>query len=114
MRRVAIALLLLVAVALAAGTALARPPATPALRVVERTPLVVRGANFHSTERVTLRALGVVRVVHTTASGVFRTRLGAAPTDRCSFLVVAVGASGDHARARVFPPRAMCAPAKSP
>ena len=74
MRRVAIALLLLVAVALAlaAGTALARPPATPALRVVKRTPLVVRGANFHSTERVTLRAPSVVRVVHTTASGVFR------------------------------------------
>ncbi len=112
MRRVAIALLLLVAVALAAGTALARPPATSALRVVERTPLVVRGANFHSTERVTLRAPGVVRVVHTTASGVFRTRLGAAPTDRCSFLIVAVGASGDHAQARVFP-RVRCARPRS-
>ena len=75
MRRVAIALLLLVAVALAAGTALARPPATPALRVVKRTPLVVRGANFHSTERVTLRAPGVVRVVHTAStSGVFGPR----------------------------------------
>ena len=115
MRRVVIALVLLVVGAAAAGVAFARTTApAPTLRVVERTSLVARGANFHSTERVTLRAPGVVRVVHTTAAGGFRVRLGEAPTDRCSFSILAVGAHGDQAQARVFRPRTMCAPATSP
>lgn len=115
MRNVATALVLLfMAGTLAPGVALARTSASPgpSLRVVTRTPLVVRGANFHPSERVTLRAPRAVGVVRTTAAGAFRAGLGALATDRCSFTLVAVGARGDRALVRVFGPRAMCAPAK--
>ena len=37
--------------------------ATPALRVVTRTPLVVTGVHFRAAERVTVAAAGVTRVV---------------------------------------------------
>jgi hypothetical protein len=106
MRKIATVLVLLLAAGTQVGASLGS--STPTLRVVERNPLVVRGVHFHPAERVTVRARHVVRVVHTSATGVFRARLRALPTDRCSFGIVAVGARGDRAQLRV---RAMCPPA---
>jgi hypothetical protein len=101
-KKIVTALVLLVAAGtLAAGASLGSTG--PSLRVVEHSPVVVRGARFHPGERVTVRApaLQVVRVVHSTTIGTFRARLGRPPTDRCSFAIVAVGAKGDRATARV-------------
>jgi hypothetical protein len=106
MRRIATALLLLVIGVPVAGASLGRT--TPSLRVVHRTPLVVRGAHFRPAETVTVHAARKVRVVHATATGTFRVRLGSVLTDRCSFAIVAVGAHGDRAQVRA---RAMCPPA---
>ena len=106
MKTIATVLVLVVAAgAQAAGASLGRTD--PSLRVVKHSPVVVRGARFHPAERVTVRApaLHAVRVVHTTATGTFRARLGRPPTDRCSFAIVAVGARGDRAQAKVH---AMC------
>jgi len=83
----------------------------PTLRFVERHPLVVRGVGFHPSERVTVRAPNVVRVVRTSATGVFRADLGVLPADRCSVGIVARGALGDRAQLKV---RAMCPPAAAP
>ena len=105
-KNIATALVLLVAAGtLVAGASLGSTG--PSLRVVKHSPIVVRGARFHPGERVTVRApaLDVVRVVHTTVTGRFRAGLGRPPTDRCSFAIVAVGARGDRAEAKV---RAMC------
>jgi hypothetical protein len=105
-QKIAIAAVLLVAAGtLAAGASLGSTG--PSLRVVKHSPVVVRGARFHPAERVTVKspALQVVRIVHTTTTGTFRARLGRPPTDRCSFAIVAVGARGDRATARV---PAMC------
>jgi hypothetical protein len=106
MRKIATALLLLVIGVPVAGASLGRT--APSLRVVHRRPLVVRGAHFRPAERVRVRTLRNVRVVHTTASGAFRVSLGPVPTDRCSFGILAVGAHGDRAQVRA---RAMCPPA---
>lgn len=105
-KKIATALMLLVAAGtLAVGVSLGS--IGPSLRVVKHSPVVVRGARFHPGERVTVKApaLNVVRVVRTTSIGTFRARLGLPPKDRCSFAIVAVGARGDRAAAKV---RAMC------
>jgi hypothetical protein len=106
MRRIATALLFLATGVPVAGASLGRT--APSLRVVHRMPLVVRGTRFRPAERVTVRAPGTDRVVHTTAAGAFRVHLGSVPTDRCSFGISAVGAYGDRAQVRA---RAMCPPA---
>lgn len=107
MRIIATVLVLLVAAGTqVAGASLGRT--APTIRVMNYTPLVVRGAHFHAAERVTVRALHVVRVVRTTASGTFRVRFGALSTDRCSLAIVAVGARGDRAQIKA---RSMCPPA---
>lgn len=106
MRKIATVLVLLLAAGTSAATASLGSTA-PSLRVVKHSPVVVRGARFHPAERVTVRApaLRAVRIVHANASGTFRVRLGVPPSDRCSFAIVARGASGDRAQAKV---RAMC------
>jgi hypothetical protein len=106
MRKIATALLLLAVGVPAAGASLGRT--APSLRIVRRTPLVVRGAHFRPAEKVTVRAPRTVRIVDTTATGAFRVSLAPVPADRCSFRVAAVGAHGDRAQVRA---RAMCPPA---
>jgi len=111
MRRVAVVVVLLAAGAqVTAGAALART--APRLSVVERSPLVVRGAHFQPGERVTVKAPHLSRVVRTTARGTFRADLGTVTGDRCSMRIVATGARGDTAT--VLPWRALCAPAATP
>jgi hypothetical protein len=81
--------------------------ATPALRVLTREPLAVRGTGFRPAEKVRVTALGSIKrlVRQTTADerGAFKAsfRLGA---DRTSHLVVAaVGSHGSRATVTVKP-----------
>jgi hypothetical protein len=78
--------------------------ALPALRVLDLTPVSVRGTHFASGERVvvTLRAGTAkrVRTVRVTTRGAFTVGFGTlAEQDRCSgsVAVTAVGARGDRA-----------------
>ena len=84
---------------------------TPALHVVTKSPLVVRGTAFKTGERVTLTVAGTTFVVRTTRLGTFRANLGAVLGDRCSYRIVASGARGDRA---MLAARTGCAPASSP
>jgi hypothetical protein len=86
----------------------AEAAATPSLRVVDRSPLVVVGAKFHPGERVTVKVAGVSRVFPVTQLGSFKANLAGLVGDRCSFQIVAVGSRGDRV---VFPVRTECAPA---
>ena len=100
-------LLVLVALGvLATAAAVASADTRPALRAVDRSPLVVRGTGFDRLERVTLNARTVRgnRVVrHATASrlGVFTARFDV-PLGTCSGIrsVTAVGAKGSLAMLR--------------
>ena len=92
----------------------ARTGARPALRFVRIDPLVVRGLDFRSDERVTVTARlpRVTRTAHVTASsaGAFRVRLGRVRSyDPCASIlfVAARGSLGSEASIRT-PPR-MCA-----
>ena len=111
MRRVVA--LVVVFSAAAAGTAFAAVAARPALRVVEASPLVVRGTGFHARERtrVTLYAEQTkTEVVTATAAGTFRVSFGDVPLSRCDgFRIVAVGRAGSRARL-VRPPLPECNP----
>jgi len=103
MRRIVlISALLLVLVPAASATA------TPSLRLVTTTPLVVKGVNFHPGERVTVRVGTAKVVVRAGVAGTFRVNLGAPLVDRCSSGIVAAGAGGDQAALFL---RALCAPA---
>jgi hypothetical protein len=101
-RIVVISALLLVLAPAAAATA------TPSLRIVTTTPLVVKGVNFQPGERVTVRVGTAKVVVRASVAGTFRVSLGAPLVDRCSAGIVAAGARGDQAGLFL---RAMCAPA---
>jgi hypothetical protein len=82
--------------------------ATPSLRLVTRSPLVVKGAHFHSGERVTLKLGDAKLVVRAGVTGAFQANLGSLIPDRCSFAIVAAGARGDQA---VVLLRTACPPA---
>ena len=103
MRRIVVTSALVLALAPVAGAA-----ATPSLRLVTRTPLVVKGVNFHPGERVTVRVGDAKVVVRAGVAGTFRVNLGAPLVDRCSSGIIAAGARGDQAALFL---RAMCAPA---
>src|SRR3954453_23051415 len=106
MRRIILTGGLLAALAAPAGAVTA-----PALHVVTKNPLVVRGTNFHARERVTVVSGATTVVVRTTPAGAFRANLGAVLGDRCSYRIVATGARG----ARVsLAARTGCAPASTP
>jgi hypothetical protein len=97
--------------ALAAATASAAD-LRPALRVVDRQPLVVRGVHFRPHERVRLTGAAIRPAsVTTTAAGSFVVRLTQTSDDRCSgvMLLVAVGAAGDRAVLKL--PQPECPPA---
>src|SRR3954470_10669019 len=83
----------------------------PTLRVVTKSPLVVRGTSFKAGERVTVSAVGPKVVVRTSPPGAFRATLGDVLVDRCTGRVVASGARGDHASIAW---RVECAPASTP
>jgi len=101
-RIVLISALLLVLAPVAAAAA------SPSLRLVTTTPLVVKGAYFHPGERVIVRFGATKIVVRAGVTGTFRASLGAPLADRCSSGIVAAGTRGDQAALFL---RAMCAPA---
>ena len=98
-----------VLVAGAAASAEGRTAAGPALKLMKRDPLQVRGLRFKVGERVRVTATSattpkaITRVVRTGAHGTFSARLG--HWNRCGAVVVkASGASGDRARLVIQPP----------
>ncbi len=87
--------------ALAAGASASKP----ALQVIQRTPLKIRGAHFKLREHVRIAAASnsksAVRTVRTTARGTFTVDLG----NWCDAVIVkAVGAKRDRATLVVPPP----------
>jgi hypothetical protein len=105
---------LIALVALVAGSATAGAASRPALRLLDRSPVTVRGDHFAPRERVRLTVTSdgeVKRVaVRSTANGIFRASLETMTVDRCSMVrVVAVGGEGSHAVLKMLPPP-MCMP----
>jgi hypothetical protein len=83
----------------------------PTLRIEKTSPLVVSGSGFGASERIRLRISGGngQRLVTADAKGSFAIRLGTLRAIRCAaFVVVAVGADGHTASARL--PRTACLP----
>ncbi len=97
--------LLLAAAALTAGAAASpatRSAAKPALQLVQRSPLQVRGVHFKIRERVRVTASNgedtLVRFARTTRRGTFLVDFGAFASDGCSPISFkAVGTRGDRA-----------------
>jgi hypothetical protein len=88
-----------------ASPAATRTASKPALKVIQRTPLKIRGIHFNLRERVRITAASnaksAVRNVRTTARGRFTVDLG----NWCDAVTVkAVGARGDRAKLVVPPP----------
>ena len=94
-----LALAILVAAAGVAPVALGA--VSPALKIVQHSPLVVSGSHFRGNELVTVTArLSGPRVAHVVAnaSGSFRASFGPVKGGRCALLRVdAVGARGSRA-----------------
>jgi hypothetical protein len=106
MRVVAPVLVAIAALAVAAPAA--TPRAKPSLRVVDTSPLAVRGAAFHVRERVRVQVSGsatALRIVRASAVGTFTATFPAVFVDRCSdsLAVVAVGTSGARASVKLVP-----------
>ena len=89
----------------ASGTA--RPTASPALRVPNTAPFVVRGNSFKSREqvRVVTQVQGRhVKIVRATATGVFTARFAGVSVKGCTaYIVRATGSKGSHAYLRHLP-----------
>ena len=106
-----IALLIVPAALMGAAAAASSNAAAPALALVQRTPLKVRGFHFQSRESVRVTAMTTDGrasvVVTTTQRGRLRASFGDFSPPPCLRLIVkAVGARGDRARLIVDPPRA--------
>ena len=98
----------------AAAAALAVPAGAeraPTLRMVNFTPLVVRGTAFVPREVVTVTAPTGRIQVRTTATGSFVASFRGTPRCSSGGVVVAVGARGERVLLRL--PLTMCAPAMS-
>ena len=103
--------LALAAVALAAAAASAGAAATPTLRLVNMSPLVVRGTAFVPREAVTVSTPYGHTRIRATATGGFVVRFGRVPRCSSGGVVVARGAHGERVLLRL--PLTMCAPAMS-
>src|SRR5262245_60699960 len=101
--------LLLVPAAAAALAAPAGAERTPSLRLVDFTPLVVRGTAFVPREVVTVTAPTGRITVRTSATGAFVASFGGAPRCSSGGVVVARSAHGERVMLRL--PVTMCAPA---
>jgi hypothetical protein len=93
-------------------------PAAPrqarvALRIVDTSPLTVRGTGWHARERVRVKVAAeatTTRTVQTTLAGAFTTAFPTVTVQRCGdpVWITAIGASG--ARATVKLPVPECPP----
>jgi hypothetical protein len=115
MRTLVLCLIALVLPASAAGVgAGSEAKRVPALRLLDRQPLTLRGKSFLPRElvRVTVTTDGksTVKRIRATATGTFTANFVAVELDRCSgALVVASGLRGSQARLKVAQPA--CPPA---
>jgi hypothetical protein len=100
MKQATLVVLLLIGVSTAAA-AFAASSSRPTLRVVDRTPVVVRGAGFVADERVSVvlsAGARSTRVVRATQAGAFVVRFKAS-LGRCSrYSLQAFGSAGSRAR----------------
>jgi hypothetical protein len=89
------------------GVSPAAPGSSPALRLVDATPLTVRGTGFAGHERVRLRLKResgvVVRRAQATATGRFVVRFGVVVPPCPTWAVVARGSLGSRATLRPDP-----------
>ncbi|MGB2951906.1 MAG: hypothetical protein WBB74_00780 [Gaiellaceae bacterium] len=97
-----LAAIIAAAVSFQGGTSLARGDASrPALRLVDSSPLIVRGTGFKVRERVRVVFEGGTRVTRTTiadARGRFVVRLRGVDANACAgFSIRAVGNRGSRA-----------------
>jgi hypothetical protein len=112
--RAVLGLVALVPVVFVASASSTSPAAKPALRVVDRTPLLVAGRGFHTGERVrvVVRGEGMRNVRRTRASarGTFRVRFEGVSASGCGggLDVRAVGGAGSTAVAKIVFP--LCPP----
>ena len=103
--------LLLVPVAALAIASPAGAERTPTLRLVNFTPLVVRGNAFAPRETVTVTAPTGRIQVRTSATGAFVASFDGMPRCSSGGVVVARSANGERVLLRL--PLTMCAPAMS-
>jgi len=100
MKQATLAVLLLVGVSTAAA-AFAGSSSRPTLRVVDRTPVVVRGTGFAAAERVSVvlsAGSRSTRIVHATQAGVFVARFKVS-LGRCArYSLQTFGSAGSRAR----------------
>lgn len=78
----------------------------PSLRVVDTSPLTVRGLGFKPNERVTLVVAAGTRMVrhtHAGSGGAFMLRIGADINNCAGFSVTATGNHGSHATLKRAP-----------
>ncbi len=97
----------------AAGLGIDASQKRPALRLVDRQPLILKGVRFKARERVRVvveAADGeMVRVVRARVTGSFVASFGDVVFDRCTGLrVVATGARGSRASLKL--PKPACPP----
>lgn len=83
----------------------------PALRIVDQSPLVVRGVRFRPRETVRvavkIRARGVTKRVRSSSRGSFVTSFSSIVLGRCGTLrIVATGSAGSRAELKV--PQPLC------
>lgn len=106
MRQVGVILTLVLGFTLASASASGAAATRPTLRVVDRTPLVIRGVGFASEERVTVVVAAQSRWskrVTTTSDGAFVARFRVV-LGRCArYSVQAFGSTGS--RAHLMPSR---------
>jgi len=99
----------LAALAVAVPTGAAPQRAKPALRIVDTSPLAVRGTNWHARERVRVRVSGetsAVRLVRATLAGAFTAQFPAVTVERCGdpLWITGIGASGARASVKLVLP----------
>ncbi len=113
MRRILTALAVLAAFAAVASSVGAASSAKPVLRIADTSPLVIRGANFEPSERVSVVAqahpasgkmMRVTRSTVATGNGGFLVTIAGVDANSCAgFSIVAVGNDGSHATFKRVP-----------
>jgi hypothetical protein len=109
-RRAAIAGLTIVALGCTASTVAARPEAAarPALKMIKRVPLTLRGTNFEPAERVRITAAGRNWRLRARPRGTFVVVMRG--IDRCDTVrVIAVGDEGSRTILKILPSPACAA-----
>ncbi len=105
-----LSLLLMLAAAVAAVSAPGANERVPALRLVDKSPITLRGSAFKARERVTVTATDgtarVVRVVRAGSSGTFAVTFPKLRFDPCELEARASGARGSRAWFKL--PERMC------